>query len=590
MPVQLVDAQTLAKDLEALYGIRNGLYVELENIMNLESSAVPKGSHVKKTLDPSPRNKLRGAIQLMTPSYPGFHVGRDTNNPEANNKAEQIERFASTLARASDRVTGKRLHVQAATSALMYSEVDIAINVTQYLRDAAKGGLQARYDRILKLSPILFEVMRPADCFPLFDLAGLSSHSSRRSLTIGDVLNRYGAGADTGGKTKATDRVNVWDYWDYENHYCWVEGASKPLNSDTSNPLGFIPIISHVVEGGDLYSTNDPNSRQPMLYTIHKAGIWAAANINLTLQTSLAFALGAAPTFVYQANMPDKPSPRVDFSSVPTVVTIEKDENYQPLAKNAIDSSILQTWQMFAQLAEQSTMYSQALGQPLQGGRSFSESALMSQQGRLPLAPYKSATEYSIAMAMIAAFDLLRKGGSSSSVYGDKGVIEIDPKELPEVIDLNCNLKLDQPGDERQNAVVAVQLVGAGLASKEWAMEHLLEIEQPKEMVYRIFVERELERIYQANAQQEAALQAQAMQLQAQGGQQPGQMPQGLPQGPQGQPGLAPGMPQQGQTQGQPADMMAQLQQAQPGLPMAQPQDQGGPMPGGNGNGNGFGG
>jgi len=581
MPIQLAEAQTLAANLQTIYGVRNALYVELENIMNLESSAVPKGSHVKKTLDPSPRNKLRGAIQLMTPTYPGFHVGRDKNNQDANTKAEQIERFASTLARASDRVTGKRLHVQAATSALMYSEVDIAINVTQYLRDAARGGQVARFDRIAKQAPILFEVMRPADCFPLFDLAGLSSHSSRRSLTIGDIHGRYGIDADTGGRTKVTDRVNVWDYWDYENHFCWVEGASKPLNKETSNPLGFIPIVSHVVEGGDLYSTNDPNSRQPMLYTIHKSGVWAASNINLTLQTSLAFALGAAPTFVYQANQPDKPAPRVDYSSVPTVVTIEKDEQYQPLAKNAIDSSLVQTWQMFAQLAEQSTMYSQALGQPLQGGRSFSESALMSQQGRLPLAPYKAATEYSIAMAMLSAFDLLRKGGSGASVYGPKGVIEMDPKEIPEVIDLDCNLKLDQPTDERQNAVVAVQLVGAGLASKEWAMEELLEIEQPKEMVYRIYVEREVERIFQQNAQQEAQLQAQAMSLQAQG-QQPG-MPGQLPQG---QPGLPPGMPQE-QPQGQPnpADIMAQLQQSQGGLPMAQPQEPGGPMPGGNGQG-----
>jgi len=574
MTTEFKDIQAKAKSLMDGFGTRNQLYKEIEEAYLLDDSIVADKNWIKKTVSVDARNKLLGATRLLTAADPIWSVPRDKNKSSLEEPiASKVEKAARMIWDAAGKVKKQPIHYNAVLSALLYGQVDIAVTNMQDVIELEKNPVRKkRLEKIAKKTPLMFEVLSPKVCYPIYDAFGLSAHYTYRDMKATDIIARLGDKAKEQLKGKnATDEVGYSEYWDEEYHAIWLDGQDKPLMFKP-HELDMIPIASAIVEGGELF--DEEHARQPFLYGLVKSGIHARQSLMLTLFFSNAFTTGANPVMVYKTNDLEK-SLKIDYETPGGVVKILPGEDLSPMERETIDSNMKELFAIAENKAEESTIYSQTLGEPLGGNAPFSMVALLSQSGRLPLVPYQRMLSSIFTDAMEIGLSMLRSNGGGKLTVGPKDTgIELDMKEVPEDIELTATLGIEMPQDEFSQARIAMELTEKGMVSKERAREKYLHIGQSDDEERQIL--REKFTAFLADTQFQMKAQEIQQQMQAQMMQQQQQM-QGMGQ---------PGMPPQGQV---PPEMMAQMQgmgtegmmpgmnSAQEGLPMGQPQ-----MPGQN--------
>jgi hypothetical protein len=544
-----------AKDLESEHSDRNDMFEQLEKMYLLEAGDLPTESWIKETVSTDPRDALQGAQRLLVASDPTFSVPISTNNPVAQRTASKVEKFCAATWTAMGVINNAPLHYDIALSALLYGEVHLAITLLSDLEKTAKTPAQkTQIKEAQKRTPFIIEVINPAFGFPVWGPLGLSEYCSKRQMTVQEVRNRWGDDVLAG--KKATDNVYYWDYWDLEIHVAWVDGEAAPFLNAPHN-LPYIPIVAAIAEGSRLFWRDGQQTRQPLLYALWKSELWHRQNLSLTIMYSLIFSIGANPLFVWRRNDPNKEAPYRDFSTPGGLIALDAGEDYASLAKQTLDPSILQGLDYSRGMSEQSTIYRQALGQPLSdSGAPFSTVALLSQAGRQPLISFQRIASFAIGKAMLIGLTLVKEvGGGKLSAMGDKGLVDLSVKDLPDDLDLVATLDINMPQDDRAMVAVAAQAVGGErpLMSLRAARERFLKIGQSDDMEQEIMDETYLKFINDMKLQQRA----QEFMAQQQQQQQPLQ-PQGRPE-----------MMGQSGAQPSPQDMLAQLQQtgAQPGIP-----------------------
>jgi hypothetical protein len=278
------------------------------------------------------------------------------------------------------------------------------------------------------------------------------------------------------------------------------------------------------------------------------------------------FAMGSNPTFTLHQATPED-DVEVDYDTPGYVAKVPPGAKFDVLGKMVIDPSIREGFDLAEKKGSESMIYKQALGEPLGANAPFSMVALLSQAGRLPLVPYQRMASWTLADAMYKGMMILREETGKRAAVGDKGVIEFEVKDIPETFELNCELDIAMPQDERQNVTVAMQAAQGDnpLMSMRNARERWLQIEQPDEEQEEIWTEQMAQTQFEtrrmmATAQAELEIEKQRMAMeQGVAAQQPG-----------GQPGQAPPMP------GQPAQGAEQAG-AMPQFPSVPPPGQ--PMP-----------
>jgi hypothetical protein len=545
------EVKRYASDVISGYSNRDKMFREMEKIYLLEDMGdLPDNDWIKPTRHPDARNALVGAVRLLTAADPKISIAEEYNQDYKTEQASKIERLGNVLWRAAGRIRGKPVHYDAVLSGLLYSEVQIAVKSTvQMLQSNPKN---RRLQELAKRTPIIFDVINPTAGYPVMDEMGLKAYVSAQMRRVGDMRDILKLENIEGRKD--TDDIKVYEYWDFDQHVVWVEGQERPA-IDEENPWGYIPVICQVCEGSELFSASQfgrdvYQTRQPFLYTLWKSNLVFRQNLSLTLQSSLAFAIGANPLFLYKRNRPDKTAPDMDFSQPGGRVTIDADEDYQPLAKQVLDPSLMQMNEMYDKLSADSTIYRQTLGEPLGANAPFSMVALLSQSGRLPLVPYQRTISWAIGDALKCAFKILKTVGESGRVVTDDGYIDYDVNDIPDEFEVSVQLDIDLPQDERVNAMIALQLTQGEnpLASLEYARSKFLGIEQPDMEQYRVWSERAAQMRFMQMLQEEmmqAQQQQQMAQQMMQGGMPPGGMPPaGMEQmPPQQPPGEMPPMP-----------------------------------------------
>ena len=521
-----------AQEVISSYSRRDQMFRELEQIFLLEDMGdLPDADWIKPTRHPDARNALLGAVRLMTATDPRFSAAEEYN-PDGNlQAASDIERLVAMIWQAAGRVRKKPVHYDAVLAGLLYGEVQIAIKSVRQLLDANPGN--KRLESVLQRTPIIFDVINPAAGYPVFDALGLRCYVSAQQRRAGELRALYGDDSEAIAGRKDTEMIRTLEYWDYDRHVVWTDGARRPI-LDEENQWGFIPIVCQICEGSELFSASQYGSnvyqtRQPFLYTLWKSNLVYRQNLSLTLQSSLAFAIGANPLFLYRRNNPSKTAPEMDFSQPGGRVTIDNDEDYQPLARQVLDNSILQMDEVYRSLATESTIYKQTLGEPLGANAPFSMVALLSQAGRLPLVPYQRMLSWAIGDAAQAALRMLKQIGGSGRVSTDAGYLDFDAGQIPDEIEITATLDIDLPQDERMNAVIALQLTQGEmpLASMDYVRRKYLRIEQPDQEQYAIWSERAAQARFAAMLQEEMARMQQMMQQQQQPMQPPMQPPPG---------------------------------------------------------------
>jgi hypothetical protein len=399
----------------------------------------------------------------------------------------------------------------------------------------------------------------------VFVRLGLVSVFRKADVKAGVILVARGVAATTAG-VDASQRdkdVTYCEYWDYVYHAVWIDGAGTLLEP-VEHKLPTMPFVVRVVEGSRMHQDAKYHV-QPFLYGEEKSGVWQRQNLALTYMYSNLFALAANTQYIYEAVNPEDPIRRYN-DVVGGVTVIRQGEKFYPMPSGAVDPNMQAMYEMASTLGQESTIFKQTLGQPLGGQRSFSEVAVLNQAGRLPLQPVQAACGGAFGDAMQIAFEIMREQGGKLGKFADsRGVMELKAGDIPEDLLLECKVDIDLPQDQRLNAQLVDVLVKGGYVSKEWALETILNIGQPRQMIEDIYAEK----FFEMQAQLKMQAEAQQAQMKAQQQMAP---PQGMP--PQGMPpqGMEQMMPQGGP----PPEMMGDGTGAQPGMagmPMAGPQN-----------------
>jgi len=508
--------KTYTQEVIAAHAQRDTMFRDLERIFLLEDMGdLPRAEWIKTTRHPDARNSLLGAVRLMTATDPHFSISEEYNPDEMASQASRLEKIVAMLWSAAGRVRKKPVHYDAVLSGLLYGEVQIAVKSVKQMLAAnpTSKRLQAIYQR----TPVIFDVINPAAGYPVFDELGMRCYVSSQMRSVGEINSIYKSPPGLQNR-KDTDRVQVFEYWDFDQHVVWVEGGDRPI-VDEPNGWDFVPIVAQICEGSELFGTSRYSAgiyqtRHPFLYTLWKSNLIYRMNLSLTLQSSLAFAIGANPLFVYRRNNPAKSAPEVDFSQPGGRVVIDNDESYEPLARQVIDSSVREMDELYRNLATESTIYRQTLGEPLGANAPFSMVALLSQAGRLPLVPYQRTISWAIGDAVQTALQILKAIGESSRIATESGYIDLDVNDIPDEFEITATLDIDMPQDERMNAMIALQLTQGEnpLTSLETARSRYLRIEQPDEEQYKIWSERAAQARFMAMLQEEMMMAQQGMQ------------------------------------------------------------------------------
>ena len=497
-PKLLMDAQDAAKDLVALASDRNTNFDEGEKIFFMDQpSDIPDADNLKLTISPDGRNKVLGAARLLSSTDPIWTVTREGLDTSV---AGDIENALAQMFTVSGRMAGVDLHYDGALSCLLYANVHMTVILTSELVKLSAGTSPANVRRmqdLAKKTPLVFRIMTARNGFPRYDALGMDAYYREESTTLGAIRNQYGAAADIlTGQDK--ESVVLCDWWDLTNHFVWIQGKAEAILSQ-EHELPFIPVAVSVAEGSRLWK-EEKRRLQPFLYTLYKSGVHQRQSLSLTtIYTKLA-QFGASPLWLIERGAPDGKI-EFDFSGEIPVAYTNPGDHIAPANANMIDPNLYRSLDIANSLAEQSTLYSQALGAPLAGGNAtFSTTALLSQAGRLPLI----ATQKAVSRCLGA---IAQMGLEWMGLEGIKHTL-LNGVKLDEPFDVEVKLDVKLPQDLVKNAGVLSSLQGK--VSDGWLLENLMQITDPdeqrrqlaKEMAYKVRFQARLQQAMQPPAAQ----------------------------------------------------------------------------------------
>lgn len=521
--VFLDEIKTHAQDIKSAHGERDANFREYEKMYLMKWEQPSRWKRVKQrpVISPDARNSLVGAVRLLVATDPIFTVRDDD---DAN--AEEIEDIVSRIWQQSGRVSGIPLHHDQLLSAMLYAEIHASITRTEDLLSVAEDAVRNAVDersklyaranlerakRLYETTPAVIENINPIGGYPEFDVFGLSAYYRESKIKINEIQNRFGYLPVQFHDKNPFDTVNLYYYCDPVYSAYWTDAAPLVLEE---HKLPILPIVVQVTDGSDLFDRPE-ESRQPLLYTLYKSNLWSQQNLAMTVMYSLVFSIGATPIFKHVAppTAPNKKADEVMNFDVPGGAwEMEAGEDIVPLVKNIIDPSLREVYELSLRKSEESTIYNQALGAPLQGTDTFSTIALLSQSGRLPLVGAQKRGAWGIAKTVETMLILLKDGKPYN-----KNRIRFSPSMYNASMTIDVKLEVKLPQDKLQQANIAQIIKTQGLASDEWIRENILQISNSNEMRRQIWTDRAKETLYQVylqqmiQQQQQAAAQAQQM-------------------------------------------------------------------------------
>ncbi len=490
------NAQTVGKLMSSSGSDRNTLWDEIDDIFLLRTAAENDAEKAVEVISPVGRNAAIGVERMLTSGEPVVSIAQDEAAKLDEAAANKLETALMDMWRASSQVTGIDVVRDAVKAATLYGETHIAVMLTSDLLEAMKGLTPAairRAEAVQDQTPALFRVMRARNGYSIFDALGMTHYYREDETTVAEVINLYGQAKIALESQSLDAQVTLFEYWDLSDHFVWVTGMNDPLVAE-EHELPFIPVAVGIADGSNLF---DPEERsQPFLYTYDKAGLFGLQNTMLSSLMQAVQDFGTGPSFIWQSNDPQK-TLEVDYSGRVRYIKVQSGDQIQPANNRIVDGEFFQAFNITRELDQQSTIFGQALGQPMSGNASFSMVAMLSQSGRNPLAGINEAVNRAMTDASRIALELLAMKKIKHPLY--EGVT------LPDrVRKLSVRLELALPQDAAKNAQLAMMASGGDdpLISKEYALEKFLQVNDPSQMRRDILKEKTFMALAMAKMQQ----------------------------------------------------------------------------------------
>jgi hypothetical protein len=547
-------AETVAysAELVGLHSERNKAALGYEDMYLMHKTEFDKtlekiSTDVVLTKSTDERVAIQAVLRLLATTIPKVKMPTEKNDVSGQDKADKIERLGAALFASSDRVTRKPAHYNATLCGALYDEIQVEVECTQDMLDALdedtrerkKADLppvteyaRKRIERIAKTSPYIFHIENPRGGYPIWDNYGIQAMLKVKNVTLGSVLDHYGATAyrilGAQHQELGTVRMNpvtLNSYEDGQYRCIWMEEYAQPLLI-AEHGLPFLRWACVTAEGSDIFDKPE-DQRTPFLYTVYKSHLDERKTEALTALFTANRVKGFSPLMVFTKG--------ADSDSVPTEqrLGLFKYIEVPPGAKweerpHVTDPATADGLNIADAKTEGATIFKSVLGQSQSD--TFSQTALLSQLGRIPLETIKDMTGRVLADALEIAMQWIKHNGRGVKVkdYRSGVLAEIKPKEIPDYINLDVKLNVSLPQDKLQAATIAKTLLDVGIVSKEWIQENVLDIDQSKQMTKDIWKERASELRYAQMLEQMMAAEQQPQQPVPQAQEQPGAVP-GIP-------------------------------------------------------------
>ena len=560
---------------DALFNLYNTAYL-LNPTEDLFANQVDKA---KVILSPDARNTVLGIVRLMVAADPQFSVAYDKADPKEKAISERLEKMINRMWDQSGRISGNPVHYDAVLSAALYGEQHIAITSTNDLLTMAKRGYSndlpdevkakrrgaiLRAERTYELTPFLWDNWSPIGGYPEFDRLGTETGYYRVSTSNpAQLLRDFGDLVPTSLRTMNRYMpIELHEFHDLDYKAVWTPSGDILLEE---HGLPLIPIAVQITEGSRLFSKPE-EQRQPILYGLIKSKLWNAQNIAMSVLFTLVYGMGVSPMFVH-TSPPGNPEKELelDFSKPGGVIELEAGEQFAALQnKGIVDPAFAAAMELAERKGTESTIYRQALGEPVTRNTTFSESNLLAQAGRLPLVGLQKRGAWGLSNAVETALLMFKM---TQGAYKGRAM-ELNPNEIPNTIQIDTRLEVSLPQDQLQLANIA-RMIATGadpLVSKRWAREKVLNINNPDDIAGQIWDEQAETMMFasmtqdhmdEMKAKAEAAAAEKAAQQQPNPGQTPPEQPLQTGEVPNVPPVGSPNMPQvpgAGEIQGVPPE------------------------------------
>jgi len=484
-----------AKELESQRGILITRFEEIEKIYFMDW----KSNSITETISPDGRNKVNGAVMILTAAGPTWDVPQDKNNPDAERLSSRMEKAANQMWNASNRAQSNRVETDLAFSAFMYDEMTARVTSTQDMLDAIKEaakeaegeeGYNETYwkaeiehaERRAEATPYLFEALYPKIAHPLYSRSELLALYTKTEMRVADVRKDYGERAVKAliGKKDYTS-VDVCEWYDKSYRYTWIDGTKEPIFAEPHG-LGFLPAASVKVKGRRFYDKAERRN-EPFLFSVLTSGIWPLQNAILTaIATNVTSLINAG--FVFKPESPEAELSTIHHEIIGNVVRVPG--TLAPLSKELISSDTMELYRLINTIMENSTISGQALGSQMNATMAFSLASMLAQAGRLPIIPTQKAMETILAQLMEIAFRWWKQEGKTFAY-----VSNFKPADIPNVVSFDVTVEPDLPQDKVQMAGVVSNLTGGEdpILPKRWGREFMGE-GQSDEIQAEIWTER----------------------------------------------------------------------------------------------------
>ena len=560
----------IAEEMEDRDAERDKKFEKIDNMHNVKWTMPREWQNtgwIRKYPSTKPADALDTAIRALSTKEPRLSIMPLLPNQETVSNFERIERALMW----SWKQIGRRGQFNPTramvTSAIKYDEITAQlIHIPSHNKAIKSLGKESNIPGDFQLI-----VHNPKNVHVQYSDYGFERVVLCKTQPLYKVVDFWGKAGeelrkevDGMKKTSMNSLVEVYDYWDKDIRYVWVEGVDSGFEFDLLKPqehgLGFIPWACRV--GGTNLEDMVENQRRPLLNSIVTGDIWETTNLFRSLMLSLTMARAAEPTIKSQS--PTGDGVDIDATEAIGQIKLRPGEDATKMPPSEIGNSIQSMYQLLGGEMESSAGISLLQMNSMPSGMAFATYNALMQSAMGSINPHKQTAEMAIADVFSLMADWIRYSGQSLVGYDDRkgnmvnnmitwGSQEvITPDMLPEKSDLNIDVKLTEyiPSDEmgKINAMVmmvknlnypikraleTIDVADPKIALEEWGLEQMDQatiLEQVKDLQFDADMMRQQKQMEQQQMQQQQ-MQQQQMQ-QAQQAQQP-QM-QGSPQQVQG--------------------------------------------------------
>lgn len=503
-----------SQELMTLYRQRDLDFDDYENAFLLErSKSMKKNSRQLKhrmTQSPDARTDVQGAVRLLISTAPKFNI---VNMDDMEKKSGQLETSLDRVWDQSGRVAGMPVQHDILTSAVLYGEMHNAVTLTSDLvKSAEKAATRsegsnlayakaqvARMEYLYEHTPGMIESWNPHTGYPEMDNFGfLTAYYRQTTVRHADIIRRFGITLPDANRLGVTAPVVLESYWDDVYTWYWVGGTVLGFGE---HKLPRIPISVQLADGSRLFSKPE-HQRQPLLYSFIKSGFYDNQSLALSIIYNLVFTMGATPVIKHKQGVSRKKADSIiNYGVDGGAWELEPDEDIEFLRREVITPDLREAMALATQKGQESTIYPQAFGAPVQGNDTYSALALLNSSGRLPLIGPQKQGSWGISNTIELLFMMMREAGESYKRNG----IDITLEDIPRHVQVETKLEVDLPQDKLQMANMASMFKREGLASDEWIQTNLMQINDTAAMRKQIWREKVRDALYAVRTEENIA-------------------------------------------------------------------------------------